>query len=151
MPPAIRRAIETDLAQLIPLLQQLSIDAPREDLSSPLPPVYIDRFHEIDADSRQHLLVAELDGRIVGSLVLVIVPNLSHQGTPWAEIENMIVDESLRGQRIGESLVERAKQIAVDAGCYKLTLTSNLGRTDARRFYERIGFKTTHRAFRMTL
>lgn len=151
MPPVIRRATEADLPQLIRLLQQLSIDAPREDCSSPLPAVYVETFRTIVADNRQYLLVADLGGRVIGSLVLVIVPNLSHQGASWAEIENMIVDESVRGQRIGEALVNHAVDLARDAGCYKLTLTSNLGRTDAHRFYERIGFLTTHRAFRISL
>lgn len=151
MPPLIRRATEADLPQLIPLLQQLSIDAPREDLATPVPTVYSETFRVVDTDPRQHLLVAELDGRIVGSLVLVIVPNLSHQGSPWAEIENMIVHDAVRSRGIGEALVKHATDLARAAGCYKLTLTSNLGRTDAHRFYERLGFKTTHRAFRITL
>jgi GNAT superfamily N-acetyltransferase len=149
MKPAIRRATEADLPQLIPLLQQLSVDAPREDLSLPLPAVYLEAFHAIDSDARQHLLVAELDGRIVGSVTVVIVPNLTHQGAPWAELENMIVDESARGQRIGEALVAEVIDIAGRAGCYKLTLTSNVRRTDAHRFYERLGFKSTHRGFRI--
>lgn len=150
MPPLIRPAIESDVPRLVEMYQQLSLDDPREDLGPPLPAIYDDTFRTIDSDPKQHLLVAELDGRLVGSLVLIIVPNLSHQGTPWAEIENMVVDEAVRGQRIGEALVQRAIHIAHDSGCYKLTLTSNMRRTDAHRFYERMGFQSTHRAFRMS-
>lgn len=150
MPALIRRATESDLPRLVEMYQQLSLDDPREDIGPPLPPVYAETFRTIDADPKQYLLVAELDGRVVGSLVLIIVPNLSHKGTPWAEIENMVVDETVRGQRIGETLVQHAVDIARDAGCYKLTLTSNMRRTEAHRFYERMGFLTTHRAFRMT-
>lgn len=151
MPALIRRAIRGDLVSLLRLYQQLSLDEPREDLGPPLPPVYTKAFAAIEMDDRQHLLVADLDGNIVGSLVLVIVPNLSHRGAPWAEIENMVVDEASRGQRIGEELVNAAMDIAREAGCYKLTLTSNLRRTDAHRFYERLGFNSTHRAFRLDL
>lgn len=150
MPPVIRRARESDLPQLILLLEQLSIREPREDPGPPLPEIYAETFRRIDADPGQHLLVAERDGRVVGSLVLIVVPNLSHRGTPWAEIENMVVDQAVRGQRIGEALVQHAIEIARNAGCYKLTLTSNLGRTEAHRFYERMGFQTSHRAFRIT-
>jgi GNAT superfamily N-acetyltransferase len=150
MPQIIRRATKSDVPRLIEMYQQLSLDNPREDLGPPLPSGYAETFRMIDADPKQHVLVADLDGRVVGSLVLIIVPNLSHQGTPWAEIENMVVDETVRGRRIGESLVQRAIHIARDAGCYKLTLTSNMRRTEAHRFYERMGFETTHRAFRMT-
>lgn len=150
MPPTVRRAVESDVPRLVEMYQQLSLDDPREDLGPPLPAVYAETFRIIDADPRQHLLVAELDGHVVGSLVLIIVPNLSHQGTPWAEIENMVVDEAVRGRRTGEALVRRAIDISRTAGCYKLTLTSNMRRTDAHRFYERLGFQSTHRAFRMS-
>jgi GNAT superfamily N-acetyltransferase len=150
MPALIRPATESDIPRLIEMYQQLSLDDPREGLGPPLPSVYAETFRTIDADPKQHLLVAEVDGRVVGSLVLIVVPNLSHQGTPWAEIENMVVHEAMRGHRIGEALVQHAIDVARDVGCYKLTLTSNMRRTDAHRFYERMGFKTTHRAFRMT-
>lgn len=151
MPVHIRRAKREDVAALVDLYQQLSLDEAREDSGPSLPAAYGDAFEQVDADPRQHLLVAELDGRIVGSLVLIVVPNLSHRGTPWAEIENMVVDEDARGNGIGESLVNAAIETARAAGCYKLTLTSNLRRTDAHRFYERLGFESTHRAFRMDL
>jgi GNAT superfamily N-acetyltransferase len=63
----------------------------------------------------------------------------------------MVVDEAHRGQRIGEDLVRHAESLARAAGCYKLTLTSNKRRTDAHRFYERLGFARTHEAFRINL
>lgn len=147
----IREATAADLTQLVALLQQVSLDKPREDPGPPLPEAYQRAFREVDADPRQHLLVAEVDGRIVGTVVLIIVPNLSYQGRPWAELENMVVDESHRGRGIGEALVRRAESFARDAGCYKLTLTSSKRRTDAHRFYERLGFGKTHEGFRMDL
>lgn len=147
----IRRATADDLPQLVALLQQESLDEPREDPSTPLPGAYHEAFTQIAADPRQHLLIAETPAQLVGSVVLIIVPNLSYHGRPWALLENMIVDEARRGRRIGEALVRHAENLARDAGCYKLTLTSNKRRTDAHRFYERLGFARTHEGFRIDL
>jgi GNAT superfamily N-acetyltransferase len=79
------------------------------------------------------------------------VPNLSHRATPWAIIENMIVDEKHRSKSYGEQLIRHAIGVAREAGCYRVSLTSNKRRLDAHRFYERLGFQRTHEAFRLDL
>lgn len=151
MEPRIRDATEEDLPALVALLDQLTLDVPREDIGPPLPQVYVDAFRRIEADGTQRLLVLEIDGRIVGSLVLLTTPNLTHKGKPYATIENVVVDESARGQRYGERLMQYAIDEAKAAGCYKLQLTSHQSRTDAHRFYERLGFISTHEAYRIPL
>ena len=97
------------------------------------------------------MLVVEDDGRIVGALVLAIVENITRKGTPYAIIENVVVDEDARGQRHGEALIGQAVEEARQAGCYKVSLTSNKRRSEAHRFYERLGFVQTHEAFRIDL
>jgi GNAT superfamily N-acetyltransferase len=143
----IRPARKADLPTLVALLQQLSLDDPREY------PTALDRyetaFADVQSDSRQTLLVAEDDNRIVGIVTLIVVPNLSHVGCPYAIIEDVVVDAAARGQRYGEALMRHAIDLARDAGCCKLVLTSNRRRTDAHRFYERIGFTATHLGFRI--
>lgn len=154
MPPAdpsIRDATEADLPRLIELIDQLSLDGPREAQGPPLPDVYRRVFSEIAADPRQRLLVLEAGGRIIASLTLVIVPNLTHQGRPWAQVENVIVDAEARGSRHGEQLMRYAIDEARAAGCYKLALTSSKRRGDAHRFYQRLGFTATHEGFRVEL
>jgi GNAT superfamily N-acetyltransferase len=147
----IREAVEADLPQLVPLLTQLSLDEPREALGPPLAESYRNAFAEIAADPRQHLYVLEAAGRIAGSLVLVIVPNLTHQGTSYALVENVVVDEAERGKRYGELLMRHAIEEARRAGCYKLSLTSNKRRPEAHRFYERLGLRATSEGFRVDL
>ncbi len=145
----VRLASEADLPRVVELLAQLSPDDPdREDTSSPLPYGYHLMFREM-GQGRQQLLVAELRKKIVGTLVLIIVPNLSHKGTPFAIIENVVVDQRHRGKGIGEALITRAIKEARGAGCYKVSLTSNKFRKEAHRFYERLGFGRTHEAFRI--
>ena len=147
--PHIRDANEADLLRIVDLLTQLSLDAPHERLENPLPASYVTAFEEIVADQRQRLLVIEAQGRIVGSAVLIIVPNLSHQGRPSAIIENIVVDTAWRGAGYGEMLVRYAMEEARKGGCYKLSLTSNKRRPQAHRFYERLGFQATHEGYRV--
>ena len=146
---SIRDATEADLPRLVELVNQLALAGPREDTGPPLPDVYLDAFRRIDADDGQRLLVLEIDSRIVGSLVLFITPNLTHQGKPFATVENVVVDESERGAGYGRQLLAFAIDEAKAAGCYKIALTSHKTRTEAHRFYESLGFESTHDAYRI--
>lgn len=146
---SIRDATEADLPRLVELLAQLRLDVPREDVGPPLPGTYLDAFRRIEADDTQRLLVLEVDSRIVGSLVLFITPNLTHKGKPFATVENVVVDEGERGAGHGRQLLAFAIDEAKAAGCYKLALTSHKSRTEAHRFYESLGFQSTHDAYRI--
>ena len=149
MIPNIRRAQPSDLEAVITLLQQLSLDEPREDPR--VRAAYETAFRAIEADPRQTLLVADDDGRIAGTAAVIVIPNLSHAGSPYAVVENVVVDAACRGRGYGEALMRRAIELAREAGCYKLVLTSNRRRSDAHRFYERLGFTASHHGFRMDL
>jgi GNAT superfamily N-acetyltransferase len=115
-----------------------------------LPDVYGQALQRMQ-DAGQRLFVLEQDGRILGTLVLVIVPNLSHNTAPYAIIENVIVESALRSQGHGAQLIRHAVEEARRAGCYKVSLTSSKRRPDAHRFYERLGFTATHEGFRIDL
>lgn len=149
--PTVRLATAEDLPRLIGLLAQLEHGAPREALGPSLPKSYRRAFEEIANDPRQHLFVLEDGARIVGSACLVIVPNLTHEGRPYAIVENVVVDEQSRGAGYGELLMRHVMAEAQRAGCYKLALTSNKTRPDAHRFYRRLGFRATHEGFRIEL
>ncbi len=151
MAARVRVATEADLPRVVELLAQLSIDDPREQPGLPPPEVYTEAFRRMQADEEQRLLVLEDDGRIVGTLVLLIIPNLTHQGRPYATVENVIVDDSERGTGRGRQLMQYAIDEAKRAGCYKIALTSHKSRTAAHRFYESLGFESTHEAYRIDL
>jgi GNAT superfamily N-acetyltransferase len=151
MAPVVRSATRDDLPRLVELLAQLSLDSPREDLRSPRPAAYDAALEEVLADGRQTLLVAEVDGAIVGMACYIEVPNLSHVGRPYALVEDVVVAAAMRGQGYGEALMQRAIELARAGGCYKLVLTSSKVRTNAHRFYQRLGFKATHVGFRLEL
>ena len=150
--PIIREATEGDLPQLVALLAQLAPDYPeREDMSSPLPYEYHLVLRQILETPGQHVFVLEARGKIVGTAALSVMPNISHKGTPYAIIENVVVDAKARSKGSGELLMRHAIDEARRAGCYKVALTSNKRREDAHRFYERLGFVRTHEAFRLDL
>ena len=146
---SIRRATEADLLRLIELMAQLRPDEPEAEDPSHIAD-YARVLRRMTAQG-QSVLVVEDDGRVAGALVLAIVENITRKGTPYAIIENVVVDEGARGRRHGEALMERAIAEARRAGCYKVSLTSNKRRSEAHRFYERLGFVQTHEAFRIDL
>jgi ribosomal protein S18 acetylase RimI-like enzyme len=105
------------------------------------------RFEEVLADAHQETLVAERGGEVVGTLVVAILPNLSHGGAPYAVVENVVVDAAVRGSGVGTALVRAAAEKARLAGAYKLTLSANAVRHRAHGFYEALGFEQTHLGF----
>ena len=109
------------------------------------------QWDEVLADHRQHILVAEQDGAVAGTLTLVVVPNLGHNGQPWAAIANVVVAAGHRGHGIGKALIAEAGQIARRHNCYKIVLSSNLIRKEAHEFYRRLGWKQTHIGFSLEL
>jgi ribosomal protein S18 acetylase RimI-like enzyme len=111
------------------LLPQLSDDV-RPDVEEALVRV-------LTADST-YLLVARVDGRIVGVLTLVVF-HISTATKAW--MEDVVVDEGARGSGIGEALVKAGIEMAVEAGAKSVDLTSHPSREAANRLYRRLGFE----------
>jgi GNAT superfamily N-acetyltransferase len=84
--------------------------------------------------------LAKDDGKIIGSLYICIIPDLSRNGKSIGFIENVITDEKYRNKGIGKKLMEMAIDYSKENNCYKVILQSGAKRTDAHRFYERLGF-----------
>jgi predicted N-acetyltransferase YhbS len=148
----IRTARETDIPRILELYRQLTITtAPAETGLEPTAYDYKRVFNQIGAFPNLELVVAEENSEVVGSLVLLIVPNLSHKGLPWAEVENVIVGETRRRTGVGRSLMEYAIKRAKEAKCYRISLSSDNRRLEAHKFYESMGFKGSSIGFRMSL
>src|SRR5438477_10137025 len=120
----VREATRDDLPRIIALLDQLGASPGQEDLSSPPRTAYTDAFRQIANDLRQRLLVLENAGIVVATAVLIIVPNLTHRGRPYALVENVVLDASQRSQRHGEELMHHIIDEARAACCYQISLTS---------------------------
>jgi GNAT superfamily N-acetyltransferase len=147
----VRRAQRSDLPTLIRLLADDQLGAQREVYQDPLPQAYHTAFDAIEADPNNELMVATLDGAIVGMLQLTYIPYLTHQGSWRALIEGVRVDARHRSAGLGTKLFEWAIERATQRGCPLLQLTSNKQRAGAIRFYEALGFAATHEGFKMAL
>ncbi|NHD17275.1 MULTISPECIES: GNAT family N-acetyltransferase [Actinopolyspora] len=145
---SFRRATSRDVDAVVSLLADDELGRGREQ---PGDPAYRAAFAEIDADPNQLLIVAERAGEIVGTLQLSLLAGLSHLGTKRAQLEAVRVRSDLRGLGVGKRMCEWAISAARQRGAGQLQLTSDSGREDAHRFYERLGFSATHVGMKMHL
>jgi ribosomal protein S18 acetylase RimI-like enzyme len=145
----VREATSDDLDALIELYQQLTgpLDEP---VPEPLPNPR-EAIEQIIADPARSLLVAQLDGEVVGTVDLLIAPNLTHYAQPWALVENVVVAESARRCGAGRALMLRAIELSGEAGCYKVNLISGNERNGAHDFYRSLGFAATGQGFKTYL
>ncbi len=146
-----RQATREDLPEIIRMLADDFLGAQRERYENPLPESYLKAFEEIEADKNNELIVAELDGAVVGTLQITFTPSISFQGGKRATVESVRVDEKYRGQGIGRELMLFAINRAREENCVSMQLTTNADRTDAHRFYENLGFKGTHLGMKLKL
>ena len=143
-PVHVRAARRDDVSAIVGLLADDTFGASREQPTNPLPQAYWDAFDAISAQGGNELLVAEANGEVVGCLQLTVIPGLSRMGALRGQIEGVRVSSKHRGHRIGETLVEAAADRARTLGCVLVQLTTDRRRLDAHRFYERLGFESTH-------
>lgn len=97
------------------------------------------------------MVVAVRENRVVGTLQLTVVPGLSRRGSTRSIIEGVRVHADERGSGLGTLLIEWAVDSSREQGCQLVQLTSDVTRTDAHRFYERLGFEATHVGFKLLL
>jgi GNAT superfamily N-acetyltransferase len=150
--PTIRPAVEADLPVVVQLLS-IEDEGIRkcDDPSEPLDPRYAEALAAIAADPKNAVLVAEVEGRVVGAFQLTVVQQLSRHGGRVGQIESVIVDPRARSQGIGEAMMRCAFDEAKRLGCFRVQLTTNKARKRAHRFYERLGFVASHEGMKRAL
>ncbi|BAU84629.1 acetyltransferase [Streptomyces laurentii] len=146
---AIRPAVHADLPAIVAMLADDPLGALRESPDDLTP--YTDAFDRLDGDPHQHVVVAVRADRIVGTLQLTIIPGLSRRGMTRSVIEGVRVHADERGSGLGTQLIEWAVETSRAQGCGLVQLTSDVTRTDAHRFYERLGFEPSHLGFKLNL
>jgi ribosomal protein S18 acetylase RimI-like enzyme len=130
----IRRARESDLEAVTALLAQLDYPFEAEAVAPALAKVVADPAHLP--------LVAEEDGEVVGFVNANFRPQLHHLA-PVGTIDELVVDTSRRGRRIGERLVEAVLEEARRRGADVVEVATHNRRERARDFYRRCGFEAT--------
>jgi GNAT superfamily N-acetyltransferase len=145
----MRSATRADVPSIVAMLADDPLGAQRETPDDLAP--YLAAWERLAADPNQHLIVAVREGRVVGTLQLTIIPGLSRRGSIRSIIEAVRIHANERGSGLGTQLIEWAVEESRRQGCQLVQLTSDKTRTDAHRFYERLGFTASHVGFKLQL
>jgi GNAT superfamily N-acetyltransferase len=145
----IRPAVPDDVPAIVAMLADDPLGAQRESPDDLSP--YLAALERLSDDPNQHQVVAVREGRVVGTLQLTIVPGLSRKGATRSIIEGVRIHADERGSGLGTRFIEWAIDRSRSEGCQLVQLTSDVSRTDARRFYERLGFTASHVGFKLQL
>jgi GNAT superfamily N-acetyltransferase len=147
----VRNAVDGDLDALMALLSDDPISAARGDVAAPEDrPQYAAALRAITDDPANALLVAEDEGgRLVGTLQLTRIPGMARRGSTRLLVEAVRVSSALRSGGIGSAMMRWVTDVAApELGTPLVQLTSDAARTDAHRFYERLGFTGSHVGFK---
>jgi GNAT superfamily N-acetyltransferase len=145
----IRPATTDDVSAIVGMLADDPLGAQRESPDDLEP--YLAALERLSSDPNQLVVVATREDRVVGTLQLTIVPGLSRRGATRSIIEGVRIHADERGSGLGSRLIEWAIEESRRQNCQLVQLTSDNTRTDAHRFYERLGFTASHVGFKLAL
>ena len=140
----LRDARREEVAAIVAMLADDMLGGTRDQVADPLPDAYYKAFDAIAASRDNCLLIAELDGEVVGTLQLTFIPGLSKLGAQKMLVEAVRVVSARRGTGIGRQIMAAAIALARARHCKSVELTSHQRRIDAHRFYEKLGFAASH-------
>ncbi|MFF9297861.1 GNAT family N-acetyltransferase [Streptomyces sp. NPDC014764] len=145
----IRSATTDDVPAIVAMLADDPLGAQRESPDDLAP--YLTAMERLRADPNQHLVVAVRGKQVVGTLQLTIIPGLSRRGATRSVVEAVRIHADERGGGLGTRMIEWAIDTSRREGCQLVQLTTDNSRTDAHRFYERLGFTPSHVGFKLAL
>jgi GNAT superfamily N-acetyltransferase len=147
MEVTIRAAEERDLVSLLRIYRESGLDE-RDTLSLEQAKVV---FRKMKSYPNYRVFVADWEGIAVGAFALLIMDNLVNGGLPSGVVEDVAVVPVAQGKGVGKRMMAFALDRCREAGCYKMTLSSNQKRVEAHRFYESLGFDRHGFSFRVEL
>jgi GNAT superfamily N-acetyltransferase len=150
-PMIIRDARRADVPAIVQMLADDTLGRARERYEAPLPQAYWDAFDAIAHSDDTRLLVAEIDGAVIGTMQIYFLHGLARQGALRAQIEAVRIASSHTGRGLGRRMIAAAIEMARGRGCAMIQLTSDKSRTDAHRFYEKLGFVASHEGMKLML
>ena len=148
----LRRAKAADVPAVVRMLAADQLGAARDgpDEAEGWAP-YERAFAALDADPAHVLVVATLGDDVVATMQLSVLPGLARRGATRMQVEAVRVRDDLRGRGLGRALLQWAVEQARARGCALVQLTSDKTRTDAHRFYGRLGFVASHEGYKLSL
>lgn len=142
----IRPGVTEDLSALLDLYHHLD----PQDARCPdeIAPEIFEKFQRYPGSA---LLVGAMDAQIVTTCALIVIPNLTRGGTPYALIENVVTHADFRNMGFGKAILRAAADRALSYGCYKVMLMTGSSRQSTLHFYESAGFEQTKTGFQIRL
>ena len=146
-----RSALLADVPAIVALLADDELGSQRENIGMPLDPRYVDAFQAIEADANQRLVVVADGDEIIGTLQLSFIPGIARMGSWRGQIEAVRIAAHRRDSGLGQKMFDWAISECRSRGCNLVQLTTDKSRTDAHRFYEKLGFKASHEGYKLSL
>ena len=145
-----RKATIDDIVKIVEMIADDELGKTRENFRIPLPNEYNEAFENINTDKNQELIVVENENsEIIGTLQLSFTQYLTYRGGIRAQIEAVRIRKDQRGMGIGKKMFDWAINRAQERKAHLLQLTTDKKRPEAIRFYENLGFKTSHEGMKM--
>ena len=141
---SIRAAHAADLEGLAALYPHLNPSD--EPISRDLATARLDAINQIPGST---VLLGLLHDELVASCTLIVIPNLTRGGKPYALIENVVTNALHRGQGYGTRILRAAVAAAWEAGCYKVMLMTGSKQPSTLKFYENAGFEQSKTGFQI--
>ena len=130
--------MKNDLPALVRLTAELGYPDSEEEIRNRL---------EIISHSKDHNIFVAINSENVVGLMSFHSLDILYGAGKLGRITALVVTEIERGKGIGRMLVSKAEELARISGCKRLELTSNNRRTEAHKFYERLGFEGSSTRF----
>jgi len=148
---AFRAARQADLAAIIALHEADELGGHGDAWTEENRPAYQRALDMLLSDPRESVLVVEQDGVVVGSMIATMLVELSGRARPHVLFRSIQIDARYRGRGIGAAMMTHAEEAARQRGASVAELTSSRKRTDAHRFYDRLGYVQSHLGFKKKL
>lgn len=134
----VREAEEKDLSALLELylhLHETTVPEASEQL--------METWQTMLRDPNHHVIVCEVDGRLVASCICVVIPNLTRNVRPYAFVENVVTHAAFRRRGYAAECLNYAREIALRQHCYKIMLLTGAKDAGTLSFYEQAGYNST--------
>ena len=134
----IREAKFEDLSRILELylhLHETAVPEESENLCC--------AWQKIMSDDNHHLVVCEVDGKIVSSCVCVIIPNLTRGVRSYAFVENVVTHADYRGKGYATACLNYTRELAQKENCYKMMLLTGSKSPETLAFYQNAGYNST--------
>ena len=132
----VRAAVRADLPGVLALMRALNPDDPPLDTN-----VAVQRWDALLAQPGVTVFVAQVGEVLAASCTLIVVPNLTRSGRPYALLENVVTLSPYRRQGLARAVLAAASAAAWRAGCYKIMLSTSSPMPGVLDFYRSCGFR----------